>query len=76
MREVSSSSVMSSTDVQLRETPEGQQTGVIIRVSLPLVVIIGLMLLALTLVAMFVRKKRKKKIVETRHLQQGLGKFC
>ena len=76
MREVSSTSLMTSTDSNLRRVPEGQQTGVIVGVSVPLVVIVGLMLLALTLLllAMNVRKK-KKKIVEDTHMQQGLGKF-
>ena len=64
---------MLSIDVRPREA-EGQQTGVIIGVSLPLVVIIGLLSLALTLFAV-VARKRKKKIVEDTHLQQGLGKY-
>ena len=65
---------MLSIDVRPREV-EGQQTGVIIGVSLPLVVIIGLLSLALTLFAMVARKRKKKKIVEDTHLQQGLGKY-
>ena len=76
MREVSSSSVMSSTDVHLRRAPEGQQTGVIVGVSLPLIVIVGLMLLALTLFAMFVSKRRKKTAEDTHLQHHGLGKHC
>ena len=74
MREVSSSSVITSTDVQLKGA-EGQQTGVIVGTSVPLVVIVGLMLLALTLLllAMNVRKRRRK-IVEDTLMKQGLGK--
>ena len=54
---------MLSIDVRPREA-EGQQTGVIIGVSLPLVVIIGLLSLALTLFAVVTRKRKKKKRVD------------
>ena len=74
MREDSSGSVITSTDVHLRGDLESQQAGVIVGVSLSLVGIIVLMLLILA--TLLVRKRRKEKIVEDTHLQlRGLGKY-